>query len=85
MQYPEVLKLGERVTCLPVLNGSADFAWEIRRLMLEQPFDCLALPLPESFRDSVELGIERLPHPTIVVQRYFQFGAATFEDDEADD
>ena len=37
--------------------------------MLENKFDCLAVPLPESFRQDIEAGIDRLPTPTIVLQK----------------
>ena len=50
----DVLKIGPRITVLPIVNGSGDFAWEVRRIMLENQFDCLAVPLPESFRQDVE-------------------------------
>lgn len=64
-----VLQLGSKITLVPVIHGSGDMALEIRRLMLEHKFDCVAVPLPESFRDAVELGIEQLPTVTVVVQR----------------
>src|SRR2546421_4116443 len=63
-----VLQLFPRVTCLPVIHGSGDFALAVRRLMLEQAFDCVAVPLPPSFQADVERGIEVLPSPTIVTQ-----------------
>jgi hypothetical protein len=63
-----VFRLSPRLTCLPVIHGSGDFALAVRRLMLEQSFDCLAVPLPPSFQADVELGIEHLPSPTIVTQ-----------------
>src|SRR5437762_10132141 len=64
----DVLKLGPRITCLPVIHGSGDFAVAVRRLMLEEAFDCVAVPLPPSFQADVERGIEMLPSPTIVTQ-----------------
>lgn len=63
-----VLRLSSRIMCLPVIHGSGDFALAVRRLMLEQSFDCLAIPLPPSFQADVERGIELLPSPTIVTQ-----------------
>lgn len=36
--------------------------------MLEHEFDCVAVPLPESFRDPVEAAVLDLPCPGIVVQ-----------------
>src|SRR5438309_833857 len=64
----KVLQLGPRITCLPVIHGSGDFAVAVRRAMLESEFDCLAVPLPPSFQADVERGIEMLPSPTIVTQ-----------------
>src|SRR4051812_26034165 len=64
----DVLQLSPRITCLPVIHGSGDFALAVRRLMLEQTFDCVAVPLPPSFQADVERGIELLPSPTIVTQ-----------------
>jgi hypothetical protein len=49
-----VLELGPRVTVLPVVHGSGDFAWEVRRLMELHEFDCLAVPLPGEFQAAVE-------------------------------
>ena len=69
MTINDVLKLGPRVTVAPVINGSGDFAWEVRRLMLENDFDCIAVPLPESFRVPVEDGIQQLPSPSIAIQK----------------
>ena len=65
----EVLKIGPRVTVFPVIHGSADFAWEVRRLMLRGAYDCLAIPLPPSFQQPVESAIMQLPMPSIVLQR----------------
>src|SRR3954467_6223596 len=64
----DVLSFSPRITCLPVIHGSGDFALAVRRLMLEQTFDCVAIPLPPSFQADVERGIELLPSPTIVTQ-----------------
>jgi hypothetical protein len=63
------LKIGPHVTALPVVNGSGDFAWEVRRLMTQHDFDCLAVPLPSSFQAPVESAILQFPTPSIVVQR----------------
>ncbi len=64
-----VLRLGERITIAPVIHGSGDFALAVRRLMLEQRFDCLAVPLPISFQHDVHRAIECLPRPSVVMQR----------------
>jgi hypothetical protein len=68
MPISELLKIGPHITVLPVIHGSGDFALEVRRTMLEQTFDVVAVPLPPSFQQDVEQAIEYLPTPTIVVQ-----------------
>jgi hypothetical protein len=68
MVASSALQLGGRIICLPVIHGSGDFALAVRRLMLEQSFDCVAVPLPPSFQADVERGIELLPSPTMVTQ-----------------
>ncbi len=62
------LHFGPRITVLPVVHGSGDFALEVRRVLLAETFDCLAVPLPESFQACVEEAIEALPTPTIVIR-----------------
>ena len=62
------LQFSPRITVLPVVHGSGDFAVEVRRVLLSESFDCLAVPLPESFQASVEEAIEALPTPMIVVR-----------------
>src|SRR5688572_5709024 len=64
----DALQLGLRITCLPVIHGSGEFALAVRQVMLERTFDCVAVPLPASFQTDVERGIELLPTPTIVTQ-----------------
>ncbi len=64
-----VLEIGSRVTVLPVVHGSGDFAWEVRRLMGLYDFDCLAVPLPEEFQPAVEAGILGLPRITAAIAR----------------
>ena len=65
----ELLEIGPRVTALPIVHGSGDFAWEVRRLMLKHSFDCVAVPLPGSFQSSVESAILNLPVPSVVFQK----------------
>jgi hypothetical protein len=85
-----VLQLGPRITCLPVIHGSGDFALLVRRVMLEQAFDCVAVPLPPSFQAEVERGIELLPGPTIVTQQeaprfVTEWSPESRDNDEEDD
>lgn len=66
---PELLRIGPRIALLPVIHGSGQFALTVRRWMLEESFDCVAVPLPESFRTEVEQAVLELPRPSIVIQR----------------
>jgi hypothetical protein len=62
------LRLSERITCLPVVHGSGNCALALRKWLLSHRCDCLAVGLPESFRDAVLDGVEQLPSPSIVLQ-----------------
>lgn len=62
------LQFSDRVTCLPIIHGCGDFAIEVRRVMLSQSFDCLAVPLPPSFQGDVERAIGFLPNISLVMQ-----------------
>jgi len=64
----DLLKLSDRLSVLPIVHGSGDFAIEVRRIMLAEDYDCLAVPLPASFRPHVERALEFLPGITAVVQ-----------------
>lgn len=62
------LAFSDRITCLPVIHGSGDCAIEVRRLMLAQSFDCVAVPIPPSFQEKVEEAIVQLPALSVVWQ-----------------
>lgn len=84
----EFLQLSPRISVLPIIHGSGDFAIEVRRVMLSHEFDCLAVPLPASFQELVERGVEFLPSITAVVQRERDlYGTDSWspESDEFDD
>jgi hypothetical protein len=87
-KFSDVLKLGRHITVLPVVHGSGDFAVEVRRLMLSQSFDCVAVPLPPSFRIEVETAVQWLPNVSVVLQRDPQTefsGTDEYTPDEQDD
>ena len=63
-----ILQLTPRITLLPIIHGSGEFALAVRRVMLEEQFDCVAVPLPPSFQEEVERAIEFLPSPSLVTQ-----------------
>ncbi len=76
-----ILQLGPNIYVTPVVHGSGDFAWKVRRLFLSQSFDCLAVPLPPSFQADVEQAILDLPCPRAVVQQaYPDFSLAPPDD-----
>jgi len=81
---PELLRIGPKIALLPVIHGSGQFALTVRRWMLEGRFDCIAVPLPQSFQESVEEAVLDLPHPSIVIQpstpRFDTFSTESFSD-----
>ena len=64
----DVLRISDRIMAVPIVHGSGDFALEVRRRMLAERFDCVAVPLPPSFQAAVEAAILRLPAITMVLQ-----------------
>lgn len=64
-----VLDLSERLSVLPILHGSGDFALQVRRHLTNWSPDCVALPLPPSFAEPVEQGVNRLPQISVAIQR----------------
>jgi hypothetical protein len=64
-----VLQISPHTHVLPIIHGSGDFALEVRRTLLNQRFECVAVPLPPSFQELVEAGVQRLPTPSVVIQR----------------
>jgi hypothetical protein len=66
---PELLRIGDSIAILPVVHGSGQFSLTVRRWLLEERFDCVAVPLPPSFREPVEQAVLDLPTPSIVIQK----------------
>ena len=84
----DVLHISPKVTLLPIIHGSGDFAIEVRRVMLSRRYDCLAVPLPPSFQRDVERAIEFLPGISAVTQaepRQFTETDWSPESDRADE
>lgn len=88
----EALKVDDKITLLPVVHGSASYAVAVRRFLLDHSFDCIAIPLPNSFRESVIQGVEQLPNPSASVQlaglrfdREDAFEQDSFEEDSEED
>ena len=68
LKIPELLRIGDRIAVLPIIHGSGQCALAVRRWMLENDFDVVAVPLPPSFRECVEAAVLELPKPSIVIQ-----------------
>ena len=84
----DALKLSERITLFPTAYASADSAVALRRYLLEHEFDCIAIPLPQSFQPSVEQAVLSLPKPSLVLQRMQPFEAtmdSPWEEPDEDD
>ena len=81
----ELFRLSPRVQILPIIHGSGDFAVEVRRVLLSNKFDCLAVPLPPSFQADVEQAIEYLPAPTLVLQDQASYYDLEWSPDDDDD
>ncbi len=64
----DCFRLDERVTLLPVVHRCGSNARAVEQWLLKNHFDCLAVPLPPSFRESVLAGVEQLPTISMVVQ-----------------
>jgi len=67
-EIPDLLRISNRISVLPIIHGSGQCALSVRRWMLEHPFDSVAVPLPPSFREPVERAVLELPKPSIVIQ-----------------
>lgn len=75
---PPLLRISPRTAVLPVIHGSAQCALQVRRWMLEHHFDCVAVPLPQSFKASVEQAVLELPIPRVVLQASSSANAPQF-------
>lgn len=81
-----VFALSANVGVLPVVHGSGDFAFEVRRLLLTGAIDRLAVPLPPSFQEAVLSAVGRLPAVSVVVQRGLaSYGGEWSPDDDSED
>lgn len=63
-----VLDFSPRLTVLPAVYGSGDFALQVRRRLRQRPYDCLAVALPPSLGHVVEEGVAALPRISVAVQ-----------------
>ncbi len=86
--HSDFLQISPRISVLPVIHGSGDFAIQVRQTMLAGRFDALAIPLPPSFQAGVEEALDHLPGVTVVTQlegqAHFERSEWTPESDQAD-
>ncbi len=64
----QFLQLSAKIDILPIVHGSGDFAIAVRQQLLSRNYQCLAVPLPESFQEPVLELINQLPAISAVVQ-----------------
>ncbi len=87
-------RVDEVLTLLPVVHGSGPCARAVEQWLLANSIDCLAVPLPPSFGESVCQAVQRLPNPSIVIQRPMDWNfedryyadndeSSTFNDDDS--
>ncbi len=68
MVMSNILQL-ENIVCVPVIHGRCAFAQEVRRVFLQDRYDCVAVELPGSLAASVQEAAEHLPLISAVVYR----------------
>jgi hypothetical protein len=64
----DCFRLDDKITLLPVVHRSGIYARAVERWLLDRKMDCIAVPLPPSFRESVIAGVEQLPTISMVLQ-----------------
>ncbi len=62
-----VLRRFERITFLPVFHARMEFAVEVRRALLADPPDVVAVELPGTWREPVLQAVNRLPFLSLVL------------------
>lgn len=63
------MKLSDSLTVIPILHGKTVFSRQIRKLCLEQKFDCIAVDIPEVFSAEIGSAVEKLPYISAVCAR----------------
>ena len=80
MSAQDFLTITDRISALPIIHGAGDFAVEVRDRILKLEPDCVAIPLPPSFQDEVEAGVDELPYVSMVSVN--EDAPSYFRDDE---
>jgi hypothetical protein len=64
-----VFRLSPRLELFPILHGSGDVAQEVRDKLVDNRYDCLAVPLPPSFEHPLEEAVVDLPTISVIVHQ----------------
>ncbi|MFH0925053.1 MAG: hypothetical protein V1872_05385 [bacterium] len=57
------------ICIVPIISGRTSFAHEVRRVFLNYKFECIAITLPEPFREKTLVGVQNLPYITTVISQ----------------
>ncbi len=49
------------IDCVPVIHGRCIFAQEVRKIFLQKSYQCIAIELPNSLKNSVIEAVQKLP------------------------
>ena len=60
-QIPSSIPLAEGITCYPIMHGKAIFSLELRKLLWNNSYDCIAIAFPERLYDDFVSCVEKLP------------------------
>lgn len=63
------MKFSDSLTIIPVLHGKTVFTRQIRKICLEEKFDCIAVDIPEVFSSDLGAAVEKLPFISAVCAR----------------
>jgi len=63
------IQLSEKISAFPIRHGRASFAMELRKLLWQEKFSCLAFALPKSLQEDALEGVQLLPEVHALVIR----------------
>ncbi len=63
----------DNICFLPIIAGKVSFALQVKETLLDTPFDCLAIGLPEAYYTKTLQGIQLLPYITVVLAKERDF------------
>ncbi|MFP4014499.1 MAG: hypothetical protein ACLFVQ_10465 [Chitinispirillaceae bacterium] len=63
------MKLGHGIEILPILHGKELFARQVRRICLEEKYDCIAVDIPAPFQQDLAQAVDNLPFISALIAR----------------